>query len=98
MGIKEWAWEINWGNAILWAIGFIVAKDVILGQTRLFNLYEMFGFWITTIGEFIFVFLIVILVKPFGVRKEYTITHNKCNKKFNSLAEYNKHIKICKGK
>jgi len=69
MGIKEGAWEINWGNAILWAIGFIVAKDVIFGQTRLFNLYEMFGFWITTIGEFIFVLLIVILVKLFGVKK-----------------------------
>jgi hypothetical protein len=95
MRIKEWAWDINWVNAILWTMGFIVVRNWIFGSSWE---YEIFGFWVATIIEFLFIFLIVLLVKPWGVKKEYIITHNKCHKQFSSLIEYNKHIKICKGK
>ena len=97
MGIREWVWDTNWGNAILWTLGFIVVKDWLF-PSRLFGYYEMFGFWVATIGEFLFVFLSVILVRPYGVKRKYVIIHNKCKKQFTSLTEYDNHIKICKGK
>jgi hypothetical protein len=96
MGFKEWVWDINWSNAFLWTMGFLVVQSWLF--PNYFEMFKIFGFWISIIIEFLFVFLIVLFARPPGVKKIYTIIHNKCHRQFSSLAEYNKHIKICKGK
>ena len=67
---KEFFKGINWLNAILWTMALIIIFDWI-GVGGFEFLYPEFGFWITSIFEFLFVLLIMLCVDPPGVRNKH---------------------------